>query len=64
MSIQYGLLGFEPTTFGTWVSTHNYYTSVPTHVNENVEAKTDVATFCFFLEKLGYFLFQHPVHIK
>ena len=24
MSIQYKVLGFEPTTFGTWVSSHNH----------------------------------------
>ena len=24
MSIQYTVLGFEPTTFGTWVSSHNH----------------------------------------
>ena len=24
MSIQYTVLGFEPMTFGTWVSSHNH----------------------------------------
>ena len=29
MSIQYMALGFEPKTFGTWVSSHNHYTRAP-----------------------------------
>ena len=28
-SIQYTVLGFEPTTFGTWVSSRNHYTRAP-----------------------------------
>ena len=30
MSIQYTVPGFEPTTFGTWVSSHNHLTRAPT----------------------------------
>ena len=26
MSIHYTVLGFDPTTLGTWVSSHNHYT--------------------------------------
>ena len=26
------VLRFEPTTFGTWVSSHNHYTRAPAHV--------------------------------
>ena len=29
MSIQYPAQGFEPTTFGTWVSSHNHKTRAP-----------------------------------
>ena len=29
MYIQYTVLGFELTTFGTWVSSHNHKTSAP-----------------------------------
>ena len=30
MSIQYTVLGFEPTTFGARVSSHNHWTRAPT----------------------------------
>ena len=29
MSIQYIVPGFKPTTFGTWVSSHNHFTRAP-----------------------------------
>ena len=29
MAIQYMVLGFEPTTFETWVYSHNHYTRAP-----------------------------------
>ena len=29
MSIQYTVPGFEPMTFGLWVSSHNHYTRAP-----------------------------------
>ena len=29
MAIQYTVPGFEPTTFGTWVSSHNHWTRAP-----------------------------------
>ena len=32
MSIQYSVLGFKPTTFRMWVSSHNHYTRAPKKV--------------------------------
>ena len=32
MSIQYTVPGFEPTAFGTWVSSHNHYTRAPARI--------------------------------
>ena len=36
MSIQYMVLGFEPTTFGTWVSSHDHKTRAPAQMNKNL----------------------------
>ena len=36
MSIQYTVLGFDPTTFRTWVSSHNNYSRAPAHDDQNV----------------------------
>ena len=41
MSIQYPAPGFEPMTFGTWVSSHNHQTRAPTQ------------TFVLFWEKVN-----------
>ena len=35
MSIQYTVTGFEPTTFGMWVSSHNQETRAPAQINNS-----------------------------
>ena len=35
MSIQYTVLGFELTTFGTWVSSHNHLTRAPAQLSKS-----------------------------
>ena len=58
MSIQYKVLGFEPTTFGTWLSSHNHKTRAPAQTTSYILWRDyDLAFIEFLFTKIYFWKF-------